>query len=143
MSGEPGYPYPDHDVEMIACTLIRKNHQSRFTGDVSFAEKEGPFNSHYVSARTKVYHILFKIFGSELGWVHAKGSRKSMNGRAVWFALRNFYPGKDHVNRIALSLIKPSYDCPIMARRRSGSSDTSHKEVHVKIDALVEHGIHS
>ena len=55
---------------MIARAPILKN-QSRFTRDQALvlAEKEGPFNSHYVAARTNVYHIMYKVFGSDMAWV--------------------------------------------------------------------------
>ena len=48
-----------------------------------------------------MYHILEKIFGTDMSWVHSKGHQRSHDGRAVYFAIKNFYLGKDHVNRMA------------------------------------------
>ena len=76
MSGEVDSPFPDHDSEMIARAPILKDQRrftlttAKYTGDLTDAEKKGPFNSHYVQARTNVYHILFKIFGSDMAWTH-------------------------------------------------------------------------
>ena len=82
MSGEVDSPFVDHDSVMIArAPIIRSQGRftfttAKYTGDLTDAEKKGPFNSHYVQARTNVYHR------ADMSWKHSEGHQRSHDGRS-------------------------------------------------------------
>lgn len=96
----PGSPYANHDAEVIVRVPILRDQDSLAGNDIALLEKQGPFNTHFVQDRAKVYHILGKTFGKSLAWVCAREFRKTHDGHGAFFLLKNVCLVRDHVNRI-------------------------------------------
>ena len=59
-------------------------------------EKVGPFHSWFTQDNAVVFLLLYKIFNKTHVWSHCKEFSKKKNGRAVYFAAKEYTLGKEH-----------------------------------------------
>ena len=143
---DPPANYPSVDDEMIARAPILYCHYDCIVLApivVAKHEIDGPFHPNFLQDMTRVWDILFQIFGKQSCWTHVKKTQKTKSGRTAYFILKTLLIGERFM-QIQVKQIETALASFVYKGRSSGWNlmkyITKFKEQWVLCDSLIPYG---
>ena len=106
-------------------------------------EIDGPFHPNFLQDMTRVWDILFQIFGKQSCWTHVKKTQKTKSGRTAYFILKTLLIGERFM-QIQVKQIETALASFVYKGRSSGWNlmkyITKFKEQWVLCDSLIPYG---